>query len=222
MGCHTLLQGIFSTQGSNLGLLQADSLSSELLGPHKIHDDCLSPPDPLVHLPRPFFPNQGISQLLGVETWIHLLGAPPFHPLQLARTEVSLEGWGHLLLAPLPPSFRSKGKKKVFATHRVGGGAPGPLGHVLLPDLQQLWPLRKVRPKEGQGRTTVQFRAQALIESENKDPAVLGPPGQPLCGLGLAQRLTMFICKGACFLGHVWQHKGLFCRPAAGQFRGAS
>ena len=36
MGCHFLLQGIFSTQGSNQGLLQADSLLAELQG--KLHD----------------------------------------------------------------------------------------------------------------------------------------------------------------------------------------
>ena len=29
VGCHTLLQGIFPTQGSNLGLPQMDSLPSE-------------------------------------------------------------------------------------------------------------------------------------------------------------------------------------------------
>ena len=222
MGCHTLLQGIFSSQGSNLGLPQADSLSSELLGPHKIHDDCLSPPDLLVHLPRPFFQIRASPSYLGSRLGYIFRGHPHSTLCSWLEQKSPWRDGGTYCSLPFHHHFGPKVRRRYLQPTELGGGAPGPQGHVLLPDPQQLWPLRKVRPKEGQGRTTVQFRAQALIESENKDPAVLGPPGQPLCGLGLAQRLTMLICKGACFLGPVWQHKGLFCRPASGQFRGAS
>ena len=100
--------------------LQADFLSSELLGPPK-STMVASPLQTLNCICQDPISKSGHLPATGVGTWTHLLGAPPFHPLQLARTEVYLEGWGHLLLAPLPPSFQPKGEKKVFATHRVGG-----------------------------------------------------------------------------------------------------
>ena len=69
MGCHSLLQGIFPTQGSNLGLpaLWADSLLSESESEMKVTQSCPTLCDPMVHTVH------GILQA-GILEW----GAFPF------------------------------------------------------------------------------------------------------------------------------------------------
>ena len=90
VGCCLLLQGIFPTQGSNLGLpaLQADSLPSEPPG---------KPKNTGVPIPSPGgLPNPGIEPGSPVETWLLADSLPPELPekpkLSFGGSEIAGKG----------------------------------------------------------------------------------------------------------------------------------
>ena len=112
--------------------LQADFLSSELLGPPEIHDDCLSPPDPQLHLPRPYFQIRASPSYLGLGLG-HIFWEHPHSTLcSWLEWKSTWRDGGTYCSLPFHHHFSPEVRRRCLQP--TESGAPGPQGHVLLPD----------------------------------------------------------------------------------------